>query len=134
MPTFALLKIRDDYKLAGEKPRSPVRHDGFTAWRPVRVQPAGPVEERQLRFLRDQLADVYGFRQQGHANYGFHMGMAHQLAPFTPEERSSYMNLLQQHIPKISAASPVLQLGEPEYCTFLDMFRFEPVHLLFCAS
>ena len=100
----------------------------------LRLVAASPAEEVKLRSLRDQLSEVYGFRLASHASYGFHMGMAYQLAPFTPEEQSSYTNLLQIHVPKISAAAPVLQLGEPEYCTFLDMFRFEPKHLLFCAS
>ncbi len=51
-----------------------------------------------------------------------------------PEEQASYTYLLQTYIPKIVAAASVLQLGKPEYCTFLNMLRFEPKHLLFCAS
>ena len=100
----------------------------------LRLVAANPSGEVKLRSLRDQLSEVYGFRLASHASYGFHMGMAYQLAPFTPEAESSYTNLLQIHIPKISASAPVLQLGEPEYCTFLDMFRFNPKHLLSCAS
>ncbi len=107
---------------------------GYPSACTLRLVAANPAEEVKLRSLRDQLSEVYGFRLPSHASYGFHMGMAYQLAHFTPEEQASYTTLLQVHIPKIVAAAPVLQLGEPEYCTFSDMFRFEPKHLLSCAS
>lgn len=90
-------------------------------------------EETKLRSLRDQIAEVYGFRLKDHTTYQFHMTMSYQMAPFTAEEQSAYRNLLRTYIQRLIAAQPILELGIPEYCTFPDMFRFEPQKLLVCS-
>ena len=90
-------------------------------------------EDKKLRSLRDELAEVFGFRVEDHLTYQFHITMSYQMAPFTPQERSEYHQLLTTHIKRIADAAPVLELGIPEYCTFPDMFRFEPQKLLVCS-
>ena len=90
-------------------------------------------EEKKLRSLRDQLAEVFGFQVKDHAKYEFHITMSYQMAPFTPQEQSTYHQLLTTHINRIANAAPVLELGIPEYCIFPDMFRFEPQKLLVCS-
>jgi hypothetical protein len=99
----------------------------------LRMLPVDADENAKLRSLRDQLAEVYGFRLKDHATYQFHITMSYQMASFTPEERNTYQQLMAKHIRKIIAAQPVLELGNPEYCTFPDMFRFEPNKLLVCS-
>jgi hypothetical protein len=99
----------------------------------LRMVPVDPEENAKLRSVRDQLAGVYGFRLQGHATYEFHMTMSYQMAPFTPEERGAYREMLVKHIRQIVDAQPILELGNPEYCTFPDMFRFDPRKLLLCS-
>jgi hypothetical protein len=99
----------------------------------LRLVPVDPQEEAKLRTLRDQIAVAYGFRLKDHATYQFHMTMSYQMAPFTPEEQAAYRSLLRPHIQRIIAAQPILELGVPEYCTFPDMFRFEPKKLLVCS-
>jgi len=90
-------------------------------------------EDAKLRSLRDQIAVVYGFRLKDHAAYQFHMTMSYQMAPFTDQEQSDYRKLLRAHIQSMIAAQPILELGVPEYCTFPDMFRFEPKKFLVCS-
>ncbi len=99
----------------------------------LRMIPVDPNENAKLRSVRNQLAEVYGFRLKDHATYQFHITMSYQTAPFTPDERSAYRELLEKHIKQIVNAQPVLELGNPEYCTFPDMFRFEPRKLLVCS-
>ena len=99
----------------------------------LRLIAADGEEETKLRSVRDQLADVYGFRLPDHATYGFHMTLSYQITPFTPKEQAAYTDLLRTHVRAIMASEPILELGEPEYCTFPDMFRFEPMHLLTCS-
>lgn len=99
----------------------------------LRMIPADLEENAKLRSIRDRLAEVYGFRLKDHATYQFHITMSYQMAPFTSEERSAYQDLLSKYINQIVAAQPVLELGNPEYCTFPDMFRFEPRKLLVCS-
>jgi len=90
-------------------------------------------EEKKIRSVRDQLAAIYGFRLKNHNSYQFHITMSYQLALFTAEEQTAYRSLLATHIPHIAAVQPVLELGNPEYCTFPDMFRFDPQKLLACS-
>ncbi len=99
----------------------------------LRMVPADPDENAKLHSVRDQLAEVYGFRLKDHAIYQFHITMSYQMAPFTADERSAYRELLAKHIKQITDAQPVLELGNPEYCAFPDMFRFEPRKLLICS-
>jgi hypothetical protein len=106
---------------------------GFHTACSLRMDPADPDENAKLRSIRDQLADVYGFRLNNHATYQFHITMSYQMSPFTFEEQSDYRELLAKHIRQIIDAQPVLELGNPEYCTFPDMFRFIPRKLLSCS-
>jgi hypothetical protein len=95
--------------------------------------PVDDAENTKLRSLRDQLSDLYGFRLKNHDQYGFHITMSYQVHPFTDEEQTTYRTMLKLHTRRIIEAKPVLELGIPEYCTFPDMFRFEPQKLLVCS-
>lgn len=99
----------------------------------LRMIAADAEEEKKLRSLRDQLAEVFGFQVKDHAAYQFHMTMSYQMAPFTAEEREAYRQLLNIYVKRIVDAAPVLELGIPEYCIFPDMFRFDPQKLLRCS-
>lgn len=99
----------------------------------LRLVPVDDAENRKLRTLRDQLGDAFGFRTKDHATYQFHMTMSYQLDGFTPQERNDYHTMISAYVPRMVKAQPVLELACPEYCTFEDMFRFEPKRLLTCA-
>jgi hypothetical protein len=96
----------------------------------LRMIPVDAQENEKLRSLRNQLAEVYGFRNKDHDQYAFHITMSYQMAPFTEQEQVMYRRILRTHLRRIVAAAPVLELAEPEYCVFPDMFRFEPKVLL----
>lgn len=99
----------------------------------LRMVPADREENTKLRALRDQLAKVYGFRTKDHDQYTFHITMSYQTARFTAQDQAAYRQILRAHLRHIVAAAPVLELGEPEYCVFPDMSRFEPKTLLACS-
>jgi hypothetical protein len=99
----------------------------------LRMLPVDDVENTKLRSIRDRLAKVYGFRLKDHDQYGFHITMSYQIAPFTNQEQAAYRSLLKLHIQRIIDAAPVLELGNPEYCTFPDMFRFDTQKLIACS-
>lgn len=99
----------------------------------LRMTPVDDAENKKLRAVRDQLSEIYGFRLKDHDQYGFHITMSYQIAPFTLDEQTAYRKLLKTHMQRIADAAPVLELGNPEYCTFPDMFRFEPQKLLRCS-
>ena len=99
----------------------------------LRMIPADNDENGKLRSIRNELSEVYGFRLKNHDQYGFHITMSYQLKPFTNEEHEAYRNLLKVHTLRIAEAAPVLELGNPKYCTFPDMFRFDPQKLIACS-
>lgn len=96
----------------------------------LRMVPVDSGENVKLRSIRDQISDVYGFRLKSHDAYQFHITMSYTIAPFTEEEQRAYREILRVHLKRVADAEPVLELGVPEYCTFTDIFRFDPQQLL----
>lgn len=99
----------------------------------MRMKGASPEEELKLRSVRDQLAIAYGFRRADHERYGFHITVSYQVAPFSDKEERQYRSLLREHVRCIVQAQPVLEFGNPEFCTFPDMNRFEPRKFIRCV-
>jgi len=92
----------------------------------IQVVPADLHEKAKLRTIRNRLADeVFHYRADDHATFGFHISLAYQLRPFTSEERQHYQDLLEEHVRSIDSAYQVIELSMPELCTFKDMYRFE---------
>lgn len=97
----------------------------------LRISPADDGENAKLRDLRDRLAsEVFRFRTKDHDTFGFHISLAYQMSKLTAEEARQHQAILEQHVPRIIAAAPVIELGDPEFCTFEDMYRFEIRSLL----
>ncbi len=90
-------------------------------------------EEKKMRDFRDQISEVYGFRLSDHDTYRFHMTLSYQMGLMTDREWASYQEMFVRHVKHIAETLPVIELGTPEYCTFDDMFRFEPRQLLRCS-
>ena len=91
------------------------------------------VEEKKLRSLRNQISALYGLQLPDQDTYRFHMTMSYQIAPFTSQEWASYQTMFSRHVNRIVQEIPVIELGVLEYCTFDDMFRFEPRKMLSCS-
>lgn len=91
----------------------------------LRMISASAGEEAKIRGIRDRLVDAFGFQDKSHDAYGFHITLAYQLAPFTGKEQLEHQAVLERHVPRIEAAGPVFEFGNPEFCTFPDMFRFD---------
>jgi hypothetical protein len=97
----------------------------------LRISPADDEENAKLRDLRDRLAsEVFRFRTKDHDTFGFHISLAYQMSKLTVEEAMEHQAILERHVPGIITAAPVIELGDPEYCTFDDMYRFEIRSLL----
>jgi hypothetical protein len=92
----------------------------------LRMEGADSGSERVLRTVRDRLADVYRFRAPDHDTYGFHITIAYTMSDLSASEKTEYHALLQKAVDHITATTPVLELGLPAYCTFRDMYRFDP--------
>lgn len=99
----------------------------------LRLLPVDEAEGRKIQSLRSQIADAYGFRGPDFEAYGFHITISYQLQTFAQAERTEYLDILSHHLPLIERSAPVLELGNPEYCTFQDMRRFDIMKLLTCG-
>lgn len=80
-----------------------------------------------LRRLRDRLSDLLKIRAKNHDNYGFHISIGYMLRILTDEQNTeirAFIEDLLKNIPK------EFELGAPEFCTFEDMFAFEPLMYL----
>jgi hypothetical protein len=91
----------------------------------LRMVGANADEERKVRSIRDRLVDVFGFRDNKHDEYGFHITLAYQLQRFTPAEQAEYHAIMAKNVPLIATSAPVFEFANPEFCTFPDMFRFD---------
>jgi hypothetical protein len=108
-----------------------MRPDGERLLGSLRMVPVDEAENAKLRRVRDRLSDeVYHFRNDDHDTYVFHISVAYQLARLTPREEASHRALMVPHLGAILEAASVLELGDPAYCTYESMFRFEPALLL----
>lgn len=96
----------------------------------LRMVGADADEEEKIRTVRDRLVEVFGFRDAKHDEYGFHITLAYQLKSFTQAEQREYRALLERNVPLIAASAPVFEFGNPEFCTFPDMFRYDVQVLL----
>lgn len=96
----------------------------------LRVQPADDRENTAIRSLRDRLSDVFHLRAADHTTYEFHITIAYQLGDFDPAQERAYRSLIAAHAEKISAASPTIELGLPEFCSFRNMHRYDVLRLL----
>jgi hypothetical protein len=91
----------------------------------LRMEGADASSEQVLRKIRDRLAEAYRFRAPDHDRYGFHISIAYTMSDLSSSEKTEYHAILQQAVDRITAATPVLELGLPAYCTFRDMYRFD---------
>ncbi|WP_294211848.1 DUF1868 domain-containing protein [uncultured Sphingomonas sp.] len=91
----------------------------------VRLLPADDAMEARLRRLRDRLAEVTGIREPDHDRYRFHITLAYQVAPLTPQEDDAWRRSLAAWKVMIARRAPIITLGNPEYCLLKDMFAFK---------
>lgn len=89
----------------------------------LRIEPH-MADNTALRGLRDQLADLLQIRRPNHNRYGFHLTVAYLLRYPTDDQKSKLMSLLMDHFRDMPKE---FELGPPEFCSFEDMFGFEPL-------
>ena len=99
----------------------------------IRLVPYDDAENAKVRRLRDRLAsDVFHYLDRGHDTYTFHSTLAYQLERLTIAEERQHQSILARHMPAIVEAGQSLELAAPAFCSFENMYRFEP--LLFLRS
>jgi hypothetical protein len=103
---------------------------GYTDACSLRLVPADDAENHAIRGLRDRLADLLHLHAPDHATYAFHITIAYRLSELSAADDRAYRNLLADHVARISAAAPVIELGLPEFCSFKNMHRYDVLRYL----
>jgi len=132
--------IEECTRIVGERAKAfrlntqlPIRMhaDGERLIGSIRLSPINADEGLRLRHLRDRLAaEVFHFLDEGHDTYTFHSTLAYQLERLTPDEEREHQALLVQYMPRVMETGNLVELGNPEFCAFDSMAKFDPLVLL----
>jgi len=97
-------------------------YDGNTLRIPL--VPADEAEVQKLRSLRDRLSSAIGIRSPKHESYQFHITLGYLLRTFSRNELRDAEQDMRRWKAELATRVPVIELGQPEYCIFEDMFAF----------
>jgi hypothetical protein len=91
----------------------------------LRLKPANEEEAAKVKSLRDQLASQLGIRYSNHDNFQLHASVCYFLEDFTAAERVEFLKFSDEVHRTISEVCQVIELGPPEFCSFVDMYHFD---------
>jgi hypothetical protein len=91
----------------------------------VRLSPLNGEEEQKLRRLRDRLSQALQIRAPEPDRYRFHITIAYLVNWLTEKEQRDFEQLRRKWLDQVARENVTVELGEPEFCTFQDMFRFD---------
>lgn len=123
--------VGERVKAAAVGPVSPIRmrvdfadmgYDGNTLRIPL--APANEAELQKLRSLRDRLSTAIGIRSPKHDTYQYHITLGYLLRTFSRIELRDAEQDMRKWKAELATRVPVIELGQPEYCIFEDMFAF----------
>lgn len=120
-----------NFRLAASLPLQ-MRIGGIVLKRGVSLSlaPVDMAENRKIRSLRDSLSSTLNCRRDNHDVYEFHISVSYLINKPVGEELSLLQVLRATYLEKLMRVSPVLELGEPEFCTFKDMSGYNALFRL----
>lgn len=102
------------------------------AVRAVGIGPGGLIlagacaeDDAHLVAWRAALTVPFGYRQQGHESYRFHMTFGYPLRWLSADELPEWNAGLASIFAELTDAAPVIPLCRPAFCQFADMTHFE---------
>ena len=90
----------------------------------IRLVPLDAGEAAKLKFIRVRLAETLNIKPANLESYEFHITLAYLLSPVSSAHQTAIRRMKSDWHRAILAHAPVIKLGPPEYCTFVDMFAF----------
>ncbi len=91
----------------------------------LEMEPVDQAENRKLRQLRDRLASATGIRSPMHKQYRFHLSLAYVIDWLDRGEEFRLREDYGEWKHLLQAAMPVIEFGQPAYCTFETMLRYD---------
>lgn len=93
----------------------------------IRLLPLDQAERLKLAKLRDRLSQVLEIRAESHDSYRYHVTVAYLITKMDTEERRAFREFYAALHTEIARRCPVIEFGQPEYCSLEDMFHFRRI-------
>jgi hypothetical protein len=90
----------------------------------ILFEPADDIEAKKIRSLRDRLAAALNYRLDNHETYRFHITLNYFFSKMEPCEDVEFAKLHEDIAGEFIARTPVVELQNPEYVFFDDMYEF----------
>lgn len=91
----------------------------------IRLLPSDDTENQRLRTLRNNLSEILEIRSPSHDAYRFHVTLAYFIRTLDPSELREFRAAYKAQHAKLAKRCPVIEFGQPEYCSLEDMFHFK---------
>src|SRR3546814_7141533 len=93
----------------------------------LRLLPVDEAERGKLADLRRAIADVTKVPIPTPDTYPYHISLGYFVAWLTAAEQITFARTFNRWAQQLASKSPVITLGEPEFCSFDDMFAFHRI-------
>lgn len=90
----------------------------------IGFEPADDTETKKILSLRDRLAAALNYRLADHETFRFHITLNYFFSKMDPREEVEFTKLHEDIVGEFVARSPVIELQNPEYVLFDDMYEF----------
>jgi hypothetical protein len=90
----------------------------------ILLEPVDQAEKAKIRSLRDRLAAALNYRLADHAVYQYHITLNYFFSKMEPGEEVEFSQLHQKLVDGLIKRSPIIELQNPEYVLFDDMYEF----------
>ena len=107
-----------------------LRPDGFRGPHSLTLTPDSPGEEAILRGLRRALEGLTGIHRSNPDGYRFHISLAYLTRWVGRDEAGRLIGMAERLYARHLAALGPVDLGPVEFCTFRDMYHFQPLTLI----
>lgn len=91
----------------------------------IRLLPVDAAEDARLRALRNRLSELLEIRSASHDRYRFHITLAYLIQHLDAGEQREFRATYAEIHAELARRCPVIELGQPEYCSLEDMFHFK---------
>jgi hypothetical protein len=91
----------------------------------IRLLPIDDAENQRLRSLRNRLSEILEIRSPSHDGYRFHVTLAYLIRTLNSSELREFRAAYRDRHAELARRCPVIEFGQPEYCSLEDMFHFK---------
>ena len=96
----------------------------------IRLIPFDDAENQRLRALRNTLSGILEIRSPNHDAYRFHITLGYLIRMLDASELQEFRAAFKAHHVEVAKNCPVIEFGQPEFCSLEDMFHFKQISFI----